>query len=41
MSKRLMFSAIIATVMMATTTAYSHMQNDSAETATAYETANS
>jgi|GEM_PF-4038358 len=41
MSKRLMFSAIVATIMMVATTAYSHSQNQASETASAYETANS
>lgn len=41
MSKRLMFSAIIATIMMAATTVYSHTQQQVTETAAAYETANS
>lgn len=41
MSKRLMFSAILATALMATTTFYTQSQNDQNETATAYETVNS
>ncbi|MEP2102162.1 MAG: hypothetical protein ABJP02_11705 [Parasphingorhabdus sp.] len=41
MSKRLMFSAILATALMATTSFYAQTQNDQSETATAYETANS
>ncbi|HEY9092903.1 hypothetical protein [Parasphingorhabdus sp.] len=41
MSKRLMFSAIVATIMMIATTAYSHSQNQTNETASAYEIVNS
>ncbi len=41
MSKRLMFSALLATALMATTTFYMQAQNDQNETASAYEAANS
>ncbi|GAB5485823.1 MAG: hypothetical protein Pars93KO_22570 [Parasphingorhabdus sp.] len=41
MSKRLMFSAILATALMATTTFYTHAQNQEQETASAFEAANS
>jgi len=41
MSKRLMFSAILATALMATTTFFTQIQNDESETASAYEAANS
>ncbi|WP_422344015.1 hypothetical protein [Parasphingorhabdus sp.] len=41
MSKRLMFSAILATALMATTTFYAHSQNERQETASAFEAANS
>ncbi|GAA0480341.1 hypothetical protein GCM10009096_22930 [Parasphingorhabdus litoris] len=41
MSKRLMFSAILATALMATTTFYAQSQIDQNKTAAAYETANS
>ncbi|WP_337658409.1 hypothetical protein [Sphingorhabdus sp. Alg231-15] len=39
MSKRLMFSAIVATALMATTTFYAQTQNEQNETASAYEAA--
>ncbi|MEH6756379.1 MAG: hypothetical protein V7676_02570 [Parasphingorhabdus sp.] len=41
MSKRLVFSAIIATALMATTAAYTQSQADQNVTAKAYITANS
>ncbi|MEW4466606.1 hypothetical protein AB1K62_02075 [Parasphingorhabdus sp. JC815] len=40
MSKRLLFSAIIATIMMASATAYTQLQHQPSETA-AYTVANS
>jgi len=39
MSKRLLCSAIIATIMMAAATAYTQLQHQPNETATAYEVA--
>jgi hypothetical protein len=41
MSKRLMFSAILATALMATTTFYAQSQMEGQETASAFEAANS
>ncbi|WP_281352807.1 hypothetical protein [Parasphingorhabdus halotolerans] len=40
MSKRLMFSAVLATILMASTTAYVETSADHNETASAFESAN-